>query len=125
MIAKGHFDVQLTQQKHDAVETGRMVINKQYEGGLVGQGRGQMLSKRTAVEGSAGYVALEDFSGSLGGVSGSFTLQHTGTMNRGEQSLDISVVPDSGTEGFKGISGSMQIDNSDGKHSYQFEYSID
>lgn len=125
MIAKGHFDVQLTQQKHDTVDAGRMVISKQYEGDLVGEGRGQMLSKRTNTEGSAGYVALEDFTGSLSGVSGSFTLQHTGIMNRGEQSLDIIIVPDSGIEGFKGIAGKMQIDNADGKHHYQLEYSFD
>lgn len=125
MIATGSFDIQMTPQKHDTVEVGRIVIQKQYQGDMVGDGVGQMLSKRTSVDGSAGYVAIEHFSGAINGLRGSFTLQHTGVMDRGEQSLNIIVVPDSGTEDFKGIAGSMQITIADGEHNYSFEYGIE
>ena len=42
-----------------------------------------MVGAFTAVEGSAGYVALERVTGTLDGRKGSFILQHNGTMSRG------------------------------------------
>ena len=77
---------------------GRMSIDKQFHGDLVGTSKGQMLTGGTIIRNSAGYVAIERVTGSVKGRKGSFILQHTGTMNRGEPSLVITVVPDSGTE---------------------------
>ena len=124
MAATGSFDVQMTPHKHDSVDVGRIVIQKQYKGDMVGTGSGQMLTERTSVKGSAGYVAIEHFTGSVNGQTGSFTLQHSGLMNRGAQSLSILIVPDSGNDGLKGISGTMQIDLSNGEHSYALDYQI-
>jgi hypothetical protein len=45
-------------------------------------------------------------------------------MTRGVQSLLITVVPDSGTEGLTGLAGTMAIIIAEGKHSYQFEYTL-
>ena len=56
--------------------------------------------------------------------SGTFVLQHSGTMARGAQQLIISVVPDSGTGELVGLAGQMVIIIADGKHSYDFEYSL-
>jgi hypothetical protein len=84
-----------------------------------------MLAVRTDVEGSAGYVALERVNGSLQGHSGTFALQHTGTMTRGAPDLTITVVPDSGTGQLTGLAGKMTITIADGKHSYEFEYTLD
>ena len=56
-----------------------------------------MLAAGTGVEGSAGYVALELFSGALNGRRGSFILQHNGTMTKGVPTMIVTVVPDSGT----------------------------
>ena len=83
-----------------------------------------MLGAGTAVEGSAAYVALELFNGTLAGRRGSFMLQHAGTMRRGEPSLTVAVVPDSGTEQLVGLSGRMSIIIEGKKHSYEFEYTI-
>jgi hypothetical protein len=83
-----------------------------------------MLSAATAVEGSAGYVAMELVTASLGGRSGSFVLQHTGTMTRGEPQLSVTVVPDSGTGELAGIAGKMTIRIEGGKHYYDFEYTL-
>ena len=47
-----------------------------------------------------------------------------GTMTRGAPSLIITVVPDSGTGELTGISGMMTITIADGKHSYEFEYTL-
>ena len=91
----GSFEVNLTPQSDEACEAGRLLIEKTYQGGLEGKGTGQMLSARTEQDGSAGYVAIERFSGTLDGRSGSFVLQHVGLMNRGSSTLQITVIPDS------------------------------
>jgi hypothetical protein len=83
-----------------------------------------MLTGMTATQGSAGYVAIERVSGVLSGRRGSFILQHSGTMARGAPQLLVTVVPDSGTDELVGISGTMAIDVSDGKHSYEFTYTL-
>lgn len=124
MVVTGAFELQLSPQTEDEINVGRMLISKTYRGGLDGSGQGQMLSKRTEIEGSAGYVAIEVFNGSIQEKHGSFILLHTGIMNRGTSSLEVNVVPDSGTGELEGISGTMQINQSEGKHSYEFEYTL-
>jgi hypothetical protein len=81
-----------------------------------------MLAGGTAVKGSAGYVAIERVTGTLHGRSGSFMLQHLGTMNRGAPSLTVLVIPDSGTDELTGLSGTLTIDIVDGKHLYTMDY---
>jgi hypothetical protein len=124
--ATGTFDVKLTPQSTDESKLlGRMAIDKQFHGDLEGTSKGEMLTAGTDVKDSAGYVAIERVSGKLQGRSGAFILQHTGTMNRGQPSLSVSVVPDSGTGELKGLSGTMTIDIGGGKHAYVFEYRIE
>ena len=102
-----------------------MSIDKQFHGDLEGTSQGQMLAAGTSVKGSAGYVAIEKVTGTLRGRSGSFVLQHSGTMTRGAPQLLITVVPDSGTDQLAGLTGKMNIIiAADGKHSYEFEYTI-
>lgn len=128
MRATGTFKVKLTPQPADAhadgKPLGRLTIDKVFEGDLAATSVGQMLSAMTAVKGSAGYVALERVTGTLGGRSGTFVLQHSGTMNRGAASLSLGVVPDSGTDGLEGLHGNMQIIIEGGVHSYVFEYEV-
>ena len=125
MTASGEFDVKLTAQPSAEKSLGRLLIDKQFRGGLTGSSKGEMLSAGGNVKGSAGYVAIEKFSGALNGRSGAFVLQHSGTMNRGEAQLSVTVVPDSGTDELQGIKGRMTIRITGGKHFYEFEYSID
>ena len=126
--ATGTFHVRLTPQppQGDPADAthGRMTIDKAFEGDLAGTSKGEMLAAGTAVKGSAGYVAIEKVSGTLGGRAGTFILQHSGTMNRGDAQLSVTVVPDSGTGELAGLSGRMNIIIADGKHSYEFDYSI-
>lgn len=126
--ASGSFEVKLNPQaQEDGVgdqSVGRMAIDKQFRGGLEAVSRGQMLAAMTDVEGSAGYVAIERVTGTLDGRNGTFALQHSGTMTRGVPQLIITVVPDSGTGELVGINGRMTIDIADGKHSYDFEYTL-
>jgi hypothetical protein len=73
---------------------------------------------------SVGYVAVEKVTGSLHGRSGTFMLQHSGTMTRGTPQLSVTVVPDSGTGQLEGLTGKMAINIVDGKHFYDFEYAL-
>jgi hypothetical protein len=127
--ATGTFDVKVNPlQTHDATPgsmLGRLSIDKQFRGDLDATSTGEMLSAGTSVKNSAGYVAIERVSGTLGGRRGTFVLQHSGTMNRGTPHLAVTVVPDSGTEQLAGLTGSLAIIIApDGKHSYEFDYTL-
>lgn len=128
MHATGTFEVKMTPQSPvDGVgdpSVGRMALEKQFKGDLEGTGRGQMLAVGTAIDGSAGYVAMERVHGALHGREGSFALQHNGVMNRGTPQLAITIVPDSGTEGLSGIAGALTIRIADGVHHYDLAYSL-
>lgn len=125
--ATGPFDVKVLPQTPAEGEEpgiGRMLLDKQFHGELEATSKGQMLAAGTAVQGSAGYVAMERVTGTLHGRRGSFVLQHIGSMSRGAPSLSVTVVPDSGTEELTGLSGKMNIVIEQGKHEYEFEYEI-
>ncbi|MGA8648665.1 MAG: DUF3224 domain-containing protein [Candidatus Sulfotelmatobacter sp.] len=81
-------------------------------------------SATTIVKGSGGYVAIERVTGKLKGRTGSFVLQHSGTMTRGTPQLSVTVVPDSATGQLEGLTGTMTIKIDAGKHSYEFDYSL-
>jgi hypothetical protein len=124
--ATGTFEVKVIPQSDDKSDAslGRMSLEKQIHGDLEGTSKGQMLTAATDVKGSAGYVAIERITGTLKGRSGSFVLQHIGTMTRGIPSMTITVVPDSGTGQLAGLTGTMKITITDGKHSYDFDYTL-
>jgi hypothetical protein len=127
--ANGTFDVKTIPQPAEpdagGEALGRLLLDKHFHGDLEATSKGTMLAAATAVKGSAGYVALEIVTGTLHGLTGTFVLQHTGTMTRGAPQLSISVVPNSATGELTGLSGKMSIDRADGKHSYSLEYSLD
>ena len=126
--ATGSFNVQLAplELHHDGQHPhlGRRSIAKQFQGDLTGTSHGEMLSAMTGTQGSAGYVAIEHVTGSLNGREGSFTLQHSSTMTRGQPAQSVAVVPDSGTGALEGLTGRMTITNADGKHGYVLEYEL-
>jgi hypothetical protein len=127
--ATGSFDVKITPLATDTAAEGsplgRMSIDKQFHGDLEGMSKGEMLTAGTAISNSAGYVAIERVTGTLHGKRGTFVLQHNATMTRGQGSLNIIVVPDSGTGELTGLSGNLSIEITGGKHGYVFEYAID
>jgi uncharacterized protein DUF3224 len=125
--ATGTFDVKLSIQTDDKVgdpTVGRLSIDKVFHGDLEATSKGQMLSTVTEVKGSAGYVAIERVTGTLQGHAGSFSLQHNATMNRGVPELNVIVIPDSGTGQLVGLTGKLNIIITDGKHSYEFDYTL-
>lgn len=126
--ATGTFEVKIAPldayNKNEGSLAGRMSIDKQFRGDLDATSKGEMLTAGTATKGSAGYVAIEKVTGTLKGKTGSFALMHTGTMQAGAFQLTVSVVPDSGTGQLVGLAGKMAIIIAEGKHSYEFEYTL-
>lgn len=123
--ATGTFAVKVSPQAPDNGDTsgvGRLLLDKQFQGDLEAISKGQMLAMSSAVEGSAGYVAMEQVTGTLHGKRGEFAFQHFGKMTRGAPELNVAVVPDSGTGELEGLTGRMQIIIAEGSHSYEFDY---
>ena len=126
MKIRGEFDVRMSPQPTEdaAGPMGRFLLDKQYRGDLAGASLGQMVAFRSATEGSAGYVAMEQVTGTLAGRTGTFVLQHSSQMTGNVPTQSITVVPDSGTGELTGLSGSMIVDIVDKKHFYEFTYEI-
>ncbi len=128
MVAEGSFTVKLQAvplaELAEDQALGRRTLNKVFSGALDATSQGEMLSAGGLVPGSAGYVAIERVTGTLAGRSGSFILQHSGRMVRGVPSLEVSVVPDSGTGELMGLQGSMTIRIDAGQHYYTFHYHL-
>jgi hypothetical protein len=125
--ASGTFEVKVTPGSggEGSLASARMTVAKVFSGDLAGTSKGEMWTAGTAVEGSAGYVAIEKVEGALHGRKGAFTLIHQGTMRRGgEYQLRVVVVPDSGTGELEGLSGTMTIRIEKGAHYYDFDYSL-
>ena len=126
--AEGTFEVKNSPLGTDDAVTGtaigRFGLDKQFHGDLEGGSKGEMLGAGNPATGTAGYVAIEQVSGTLNGRNGSFALQHFGTMEENKFDLIVKVVPGSGLGELTGISGSMTIAIANGKHSWKFDYTL-
>jgi hypothetical protein len=125
---RGKFEIDMTPQSEQKESDGgvqRFSFQKKYKGDLQGVSKGEMLSHMTNVEGSAGYVAIEHFTGKVQDKRGSFFLQHYGLMDSGEDRLIVEIIPDSGNGELKGLWGTLAIEVYDGVHKYDFEFNQD
>lgn len=126
MQAKGEFEVtRIPQEELDiggGASVGHSRFDKRFHGPLEAVSVVHMLALMSPVPGSGAYVAIERIEGTLDGRCGSFHMQHNGIMDRGRPSLDLTVVPDTGTGELAGLHGRLAIDIVDGKHYYTFDY---
>jgi hypothetical protein len=126
--AVGDFDVKNTPLAADestaGTGIGRFSLDKQYHGDLEGAAKGLMLGCGNPAAGSAGYVALEQIEGTLAGRTGSFAVQHFGTMDGGKLDLKLLIVPGSATGELAGLAGTLTFTNAGGKHSYTIDYTL-
>lgn len=108
----------------DVPVVGLTVFDKQFVSPtLIGTSVVHMLS----VLGGAGplaYVALERVEGSIEGAAGAFALRHTGAILDGVPSLQIEVVPGSGTGGLSGMTGHGTIEHHDGGADLVLDYDL-
>ena len=90
--ARGRLEVTIEAEppffEQDGVKLNRNLVRKEFSGDMVGTSEAQMVAAYTATPGSAGYVAIEHFTGSVGGKSGSCVLQHHGLMEQGRGRAD-------------------------------------
>ena len=131
MHAKGTFVVKINPVDGSALAQeagiGRMTIDKTFSGDLEGTSKGEMLTGATESTGAMAYVAMERVTGKLNGRSGSFLLMHNASMLKSDPAgggMQITVVPQSGTEELAGMSGKLTIVIDAGKHSYDLEYEL-
>jgi hypothetical protein len=126
--AAGPFDVKTMPLPGDDATAGTLIgryaLVKQFHGDLEATSKGEMLAAGDPSSGNAGYVAIEQVTGTLNGHVGTFALQHIGAMDQKSLKLSVTVVPGSGTGDLTGLSGSMTITNDSGKHSYEFQYTL-
>lgn len=127
--ATGTFEVKVTPEAQgDApaggMPTSRMGIAKTFSGGVTGTAIGTMLAAGTPAPGhAAGYVAIDQFTGTVDGHQGGFLLLHRGVMTKaGGGDLAIVIAEDSGTGALAGITGTFSIEIKDGKHFYDLAY---
>ncbi len=123
--ATGTFEVTVQPIDSGNEAIGRMRLTKTFAGDLVGTAGGQMLSTGTTRPDSAGYVAIDRVTGTVHGRSGTFVLQHHGLMSRGDGTLTVTVVPDSGTGELTGLAGTLSIDVVEGEHRYELAYTLE
>lgn len=129
--ATGTFEVTITPKaQSDAPDgglpTSRMGIAKTFSGGMMGTATGTMLAAGTPKPGAAaGYVAIDQFAGTIDGKAGGFLLLHRGTMTKaGASDLSVVIAPDSGTGALDGISGTLAIEITGGEHHYDLAYTL-
>ena len=87
----------------------RLEVQSVYEGDIQGEGTIQYLITQNA-DGSGNYMALEKIRGSVGGRSGSFVLQRTGTFAHGKLQETVAVAAGSGTDALSGLSGHATLE---------------
>jgi hypothetical protein len=92
-------------EREGAPQLVRVAVEERFAGDLEGQGTVTFLQVMAA-DGSASFVGIERFVGSLAGREGSFVLQDHGTLSvDGQVDGDWFVVPGSGTDALRGLSG--------------------
>ncbi len=125
MKLTGTFDVTVHPEpafdEQDDVALSRVRCDKVFKGPLDARSTVWMTAAGTPVKGAAGYVAVERITGRIEGRRGSFVVLHVGVMEGETASLDLRIVPGSGTGELRGIAGTMAIDVVDGAHHYTLE----
>ncbi|MFC6645853.1 DUF3224 domain-containing protein [Granulicella cerasi] len=131
-VAKGSFEVKMGPAEPSALAKdagfGAMSIDKVWRGDLEATSKGEMLHGAEASTGAMAYVALEKVQGFLNGYHGTFLLMHRASMLKSDPKssvLEISVVPNSGTDQLVGLSGTVKIViDAKGGHTYEFDYTL-
>jgi hypothetical protein len=107
--AQGMFELQSWEENaylelEDGAKLTRASVAQRFSGDLVGEGSVEWLMCY-ADDGTARFVGLQRFSGRLGDRSGSFVLETQGTFDGTKAEGSWSVVPRSGTDELRGITG--------------------
>ena len=122
-VARGSFEITMTPGDGVLDGTGRFDFVKTWSGDLTAEGAGAMFSAGAPAAGAAGYVAIETVRGTLAGREGSFALLQRGLMLPDGISLEYVVAPGSGTGELVGITGTLDLDTSNG-HAWELTFQL-
>ena len=103
---------------------GRIHITRSFDGDLQGTATAELLTATTE-SGSAAYVAFDRITARLHARTGSFVLQHHGTISSAGSAIDGAVVPDSATGELRGLRGTGEISVQQGTHHLTLDYELD
>ncbi|KUG06947.1 DUF3224 domain-containing protein [Solirubrum puertoriconensis] len=100
----GAWSEETYQELADAPAMARASATQLFSGDIEGEGRLEILMTYYP-DGSASSVGLERVVGRVGGRTGSFVLQHSGSLEDGVAKANLAVVPGSGTHELNGLHG--------------------
>ena len=104
-------------------ELSRVRAAKVFEGEITGTSTAELLMAGNDV--GAGYVASEQFVGSIGDRTGAMTVQHWGVAEGADAASSGHIIPGSGTDGLRGISGkAVYSQDPDGQHRLELRVSF-
>jgi hypothetical protein len=106
----------------ELADVSRATITKHFTGDLNGTSVGYGLLLQTP-EQTGGYVVLERVAGATNdGREGTFMIQHYGILDaEGIGPWHGDVVPGTGTDGFRGVTGTFKIEHDEGKAAFEWE----
>lgn len=118
MAVTARFTIEMSPGESLVATSGRFDFTKTWSGGMEGISRGVLLSGGDPATGHAGYVAIEQFEGTLDGRYGTILLNQLGSMVGDEPQLSFVLTPGSGTGQLSGLTGTVSIDavGDDGVH---------
>jgi hypothetical protein len=118
------WDGRRTQDVTGAKET-HSTVHYSYTGELVGESELHYLMTYRA-DGTASFVGQERITGTLGGHTGSFVIQHTGVYEDEIVKGSFFVVAGSGTDGLATLrgTGSMTLVGESATYPMQFDYQL-
>lgn len=107
------------------VKLTRARVSKAYHGDIEGEGNLEYLMVYRD-GGSATFVGMERVTGRIGSRAGGFVLKHTGSFESGTATVNVAVVPGSGTGDLQGLRGEGHFAaKHEQRHTMTLDYSID
>ncbi len=112
-------------ERPDQPRLTRASVTKSYTGDIDGEGRVEYLMVYRS-DGSATFVGLEQVVGRIGGRTGTFVLQRTGTFEGGLAKETYSVIPGSATGELQSLRGNGSSAVGHGmEHPFTLSYELD
>ncbi|GGK37475.1 hypothetical protein GCM10010124_32850 [Pilimelia terevasa] len=109
------------------VDVGHAHMRKTLDGAITGTAHTQFSYAYDNTTGVGTYVALETFTGSIDGRTGTLNLAHTATTTGADtrHAAQLVIVPASGTGDLTGITGTGDIRiDPDGTHHLDLDYTL-
>ena len=99
----------------------RILVKKSFDGEVSGESVGELLMCASA-DGAAGYTIMDRFTVEIEGKKGSFVAIHGGMTD--EMKASGKIVPGSGTDDLKEISGTLEFKSDESGKTIIFDYSF-